>query len=312
MNEPNFDLNLEEIADTEETTEVEVADEVQDDVVETEENAEGTEESSDSTEDVEESNKSTEEGETEQFDFKDMLEALQSKVKYMDKEVKIESIDDVIENYQKGLDYKRQVEKKERIENQLKSFDELVKTLYPNNIKSTEQLLEALVQHEIKLLEQEVSEKYGDEKDRAKVLKGDERYNSLKSLKPVKFETEVEIEKLNSEVDAINKTYGEKFTDYRDIPVETRELAAEKGLSLAEAYKLSNFDKIMEKKLDTTRKSLMAELSEGKKKTLPQAKKSGNSVKEFYTLDQIQSMSDKDIADNYDKVMKSYQRIRQK
>ena len=301
MNEPNFDLNLEEIADTEETTDVEATEEVNDEIVETEE-----------IETTETSEEVTDDGETEQFDFKDMLEQLQSKVKYMDKEVKIESIDDVIENYQKGLDYKRQVEKKERIENQLKSFDELVKTLYPNNIKSTEQLLEALVQHEIKLLEQEVSEKYGDEKDRAKVLKGDERYNSLKSLKPVKFETEVEIEKLNSEVDAINKTYGEKFTDYRDIPIETRELAAEKGLSLAEAYKLSNFDKIMEKKLDTTRKSLMAELSEGKKKTLPQAKKSGATSKEFYTLDQIQSMSDKDIADNYDKVMKSYQRIRQK
>ena len=301
MNEPNFDLNLEEVAPTEETTEVEVADDVQDEIVETEEPQ--TEETSEEVAD---------DGETEQFDFKDMLEALQSKVKYMDKEVKIESIDDVIENYQKGLDYKRQVEKKERIENQLKSFDELVKTLYPNNIKSTEQLLEALVQHEIKIMEQEVSEKYGDEKDRAKVLKGDERYNSLKSLKPVKFETEVEIEKLNGEVDTINKTYGEKYTAYTDLPIEVRELAAEKGLSLSEAYKLSNFDKIIEKKLDTTRKSLMAELSEGKKKTLPQTKKSGNSVKEFYTLDQINSMTDKQIADDYDKVMRSYQRIRQK
>ena len=304
MNEPNFDLNLEEVAHTEETTEVEVADDVQDEIVETEEiDTDVTEETSEEVAD---------DGDTEQFDFKDMLEALQSKVKYMDKEVKIESIDDVIENYQKGLDYKRQVEKKERIENQLKSFDELVKTLYPNNIKSTEQLLEALVQHEIKIMEQEVSEKYGDEKDRMKVLKGDERYNSLKSLKPVKFETEVEIEKLNSEVDMINKTYGEKYTAYTDLPVEVRELAAEKGLSLSEAYKLSNFDKIIEKKLDTTRKSLMAELSEGKKKTLPQAKKSGSPSKDFYTLDQINAMSDKDVADNYDKVMRSYQRIRQK
>ena len=307
MNEPNFDLNLEKVADTEETTEVEVTDEVQDDVVETEEIE--TEETEETSEEVADDG---ENAEGEQFDFKEMLEQLQSKVKYMDKEVKIESIDDVIENYQKGLDYKRQVEKKERIENQLKSFDELVKTLYPNNIKSTEQLLEALVQHEIKLLEQEVSEKYGDEKDRAKVLKGDERYNSLKSLKPVKFETEVEIEKLNSEVDAINKTYGEKYTAYTDLPVEVRELAAEKGLSLSEAYKLSNFDKIIEKKLDTTRKSLMAELSEGKKKTLPQTKKSGSPSKDFYTLDQINSMTDQEVADNYDKVMRSYQRIRQK
>ena len=304
MSELNFDLDLDEIS-TEETTEVaeEVEVEATEEDIETVEDVSESVEETETTEDVDESIEET-------TDYADFLNELKSRVKYMDKEVDISSIDEVVENYQKGLDYKRQVDKKERLENQLKSYDALVKQLYPDNIKSTEQLLEALVQHEMKLIEQQVADKYDDEKDRMRVLKGDDRYNTLKGVKPVKFETEVEVEKFNQEVQEINKTYGERFDTYTDLPEDIRELAASKGLSLSEAYKLKNFDKIIENKLNTTKKSLIAELSEGKKKTLPDAKKGSKPSKDYFTLEQIESMSDKQIADNYEKVMRSYERLR--
>jgi len=55
--------------------------------------------------------------ETSVEDYSKLLEQLSGKIKYMDQEIKIENVDDLIKNVQKGLDYDRKVEKINEIEN---------------------------------------------------------------------------------------------------------------------------------------------------------------------------------------------------
>lgn len=57
------------------------------------------------------------ENKEQEVDYKPLLDKLSKDIKYMDQEVKIESVEDLIKNYQKGLDYDRKVEKLNEIEN---------------------------------------------------------------------------------------------------------------------------------------------------------------------------------------------------
>jgi len=53
----------------------------------------------------------------QEVDYAPLLNKLKENVKYMDQEVVIDSVDDVIKNYQKGLDYDRKSKKIEELEN---------------------------------------------------------------------------------------------------------------------------------------------------------------------------------------------------
>lgn len=247
-------------------------------------------------------------GDTSESDLSELLRQVESKVKYMDKNVQIKDIDELVNNYQKGLDYERQVEKKANLENQLNSYNELVNKLYPEQIKDTNQLFDALIKAEIKDIESQYAEKY-DGDDLQKVLRGDDRYRELKDLNPNDFSKEEVVEKFDNDVKTINESYGENFDSYKDIPIEVREKAADNNLPLAEAYKLVNFDKILNDKLDKTKKSLMAELSENKQKTTPKNKSKSNVESKFYTEEQLKGMSEQDMLKNWDKVTKSLKKL---
>lgn len=54
---------------------------------------------------------------TEEVDYKPLLEALSKKVKYNGENVSIESIEDLISNYQKGLNYDKKQEQYENLQN---------------------------------------------------------------------------------------------------------------------------------------------------------------------------------------------------
>jgi hypothetical protein len=246
--------------------------------------------------------------EASESDLSELLRQVESKVKYMDKNVQIKDIDELVNNYQKGLDYERQVEKKANLENQLNSYNELVNKLYPEQIKDTNQLFDALIKAEIKDIESKYAEKY-DGDDLQKVLRGDDRYRELKDLNPNDFSKEEVVEKFDNDVKTINESYGENFDSYKDIPIEVREKAADNNLPLAEAYKLVNFDKILNDKLDKTKKSLMAELSENKQKTTPKNKSKSNVESKFYTEEQLKGMSEQDMLKNWDKVTKSLKKL---
>lgn len=294
----NITDNQPEVVETEETTEVDTNEEVVEDTESIDE-TESQDESSSEEVDGEE----VEESEEVDEDVSKLLELVKGKAKYMDKPIELNDMDTLIENFQKGFDYTRQVEKKKSLETKLGTYDELVKTLYPDKLNSTEQLLQALVDNEIKYIEGQYKDKYLDEADYNKVLKGDERYNSLKNIKPIKFDTEAEVEGFNNEVQSINKTYGEAYSSYKDVPAEVRELAGEKGLSLMEAYKLKNFDTILDKKISNTKKSLMADVAEGRKKTMPKSKSTKSEG--YLSIDDIKAMSPRQAADNYKKLQES-------
>ena len=270
--------------------------------VETEDNTNQEVSTEDNTEvDVD----STEETSSEpsESDLSNLLKELEGKVKYMDKDVEIGSIDDVINNYQKGLDYERQREKRKSLENQLSTYDKLVGKLYDGKMENTEQLMRALIDSEKLSLRDQYKDKYEGE-DLERVLRGDERYQELLQLDPTQFDQDQEVSKFENDVKELNDAYKTSFETYTDLPLDVREKAAETGLSLKESYKLVNFDKIMNDKLESTKKSLIAELSENKKKTTPKNKKSGSS-KSYYTREQVSNMTDKQVQDNYDKVVAS-------
>lgn len=101
-------------------TETEVADEdffadVDDDVIEN-----GVEESDNSDETEESSTQNETEGteeEDDKVDYAPLLEALSKKVKYNGESVKVDSIDDLITNFQKGLNYDKKNEQYEALQN---------------------------------------------------------------------------------------------------------------------------------------------------------------------------------------------------
>lgn len=101
-------------------TETEVADEdffadVDEDVIEN-----GAEESdnSDETEESSTPNETEEkEEENDKVDYAPLLEALSKKVKYNGESVKVDSIDDLITNFQKGLNYDKKNEQYEALQN---------------------------------------------------------------------------------------------------------------------------------------------------------------------------------------------------
>lgn len=99
-------------------TETEVADEdffadVDNEVIGGEEsdNSDGTEESSQPNETEEK------EEEDDKVDYAPLLEALSKKVKYNGESVKVDSIDDLITNFQKGLNYDKKNEQYEALQN---------------------------------------------------------------------------------------------------------------------------------------------------------------------------------------------------
>ena len=85
-----------------------------------EETEEGEEETSDG-EEVDEaevpSEASEDDSKSESVDFKPLLDALKGKIKYNKEEVEVESIEDLIENYQKGLNYDKKLQELENLQN---------------------------------------------------------------------------------------------------------------------------------------------------------------------------------------------------
>ena len=52
-----------------------------------------------------------------EVDFKPLLDALKGKIKYNKEEVEVNSIEDLIENYQKGLNYDKKLQELENLQN---------------------------------------------------------------------------------------------------------------------------------------------------------------------------------------------------
>ena len=78
------------------------------------------EEVNESKEETNEENKPSEpqdDNSNDEEDLKPLLKALSGKIKYNKEEVNVESIDDLIENYQKGLNYDKKLQELENLQN---------------------------------------------------------------------------------------------------------------------------------------------------------------------------------------------------
>lgn len=221
-----------------------------DDEVETEE-AEASEEKEKS-----EPNK-TQESEDD-VDYEPLLKALSGKIKYNKEEVNVESIEDLISNYQKGLNYDKKVQELENLQNsKLEKYakskaDELGITVeeYMDRVEKYEE--DQKRAQEEQELEEMVENGVPDTLAR-EILAGRQlriEYQKMKNeMKEWKESTQKEQEK-NQEY----QKFLEKFPDVNpeDIPKEVFE-DAEKS-SLSEAYMKWQLGEL-KKKLDVAQKN---------------------------------------------------------
>ena len=205
-----------------------------------EENSEEASEETEQSEETEESKPSEPEESKDEVDFKPLLKALSGKIKYNKEEVNVDSIEDLISNYQKGLNYDKKVQELENLQNsKLEKYakskaDELGISVeeYMDRVEKYEE--EQKKAQEEQELEEMIENGVPDSLAR-EILAGRQlrfEYQKMKNeMKEWKESTQKEEEK--------NKKYQEfleKFPDVNpeDIPKEVFE-EAEKS-SLSEAY----------------------------------------------------------------------------
>ena len=82
-----------------------------------EENSEEASEETEQSEETEESKPSESEESKDEVDFTPLLKALSGKIKYNKEEVNVDSIEDLITGYQKGLNYDKKLQELENLQN---------------------------------------------------------------------------------------------------------------------------------------------------------------------------------------------------
>jgi hypothetical protein len=93
------------------------------------------------------------EAKEEVIDFTPLYNELSKHIKYMDQEVTIDSLEDLVKNYQKGLDYDRKTEKLQEIENS----EELtyIKSKAKENGMTPTEYIKAIKEYEIQQAKQQ-------------------------------------------------------------------------------------------------------------------------------------------------------------
>ena len=257
----------------------------QPDVEETETTETETETSEQTSDDVDVSEQDSEEEEQPDEFEKQITDYFNDgKLKYL-KEIKtVKDVNELRDLVQQGFDRNRQFDKNKELKNQINSYNDLVKEIYPQ-FDNLEKFLQAVIQNELKFIEDENKEKYQDEVDYQKILKGDERYQKLKNLEPIKFNAQKEEEDFNEQLKELNESFGQDFDSYKELPFDVREMAAEHNLNLIDSYFLINKDDIIKEKLDKQEKKLIAELQENKRKNISNKSASKESTNQLTELD---------------------------
>jgi hypothetical protein len=214
--------------------------EVDEEVMKEESAEENESDEAEESEETEESEPSETEESKDEVDFTPLLKALSGKIKYNKEEVNVDSIEDLITGYQKGLNYDKKVQELENLQNsKLEKYakskaDELGISVeeYMDRVEKYEQ--EQKKAQEEQELEEMIENGVPDSLAR-EILAGRQlrfEYQQMKNeMKEWKESTQKEEEK--------NKKYQEflnKFPDVNpeDIPKEVFEEA--ENSSLSEAY----------------------------------------------------------------------------
>lgn len=207
-----------------------------------------------------ESQEETQEEDEKEMDYSPFLKDLSGKVKYNKENVNVESIDDVVSNYQKGLNYDKLQEKYEALQNS----DALT---YINNKAdelgmSVDEYMKQVKEYERKQQEAEDQERLermienGVPEDVAReVIATAELRRELQAEKNqiAKEKKEQELEKQKEKE---YSDFVESFPDVKaeDIPKDVFLNAEEKGISLTQAYKDHLYNE-MKKELDVMKQN---------------------------------------------------------
>lgn len=180
-------------------------------------------------------------------DYKPFLEDLSKKVKYLDKEIKFDSIDELIVAAQKGLDYDRQKEKVEELKNsdEMKFLKEIAESqgLDPKEfIRSFKEQQEQQKIEEISIQEG-ISEEAAKKILKAEIIEKQEKERKEQERK----RQEVEEQKKQDMLDFVTQFPNVKVDD---IPKEVFIKAESSNLKIAyKEYLLDQKEKELESKL---------------------------------------------------------------
>jgi len=176
----------------------------------------------------------------QEVDFKPLLDALKGKIKYNKEEVNVESIEDLIENYQKGLNYDKKLQELENLQNsRLEKYakekaDALGITVdeYMNQVEAYEKQQER--QREADELEDLINAGTPESIAKELIASRQQRRQIQQELNDIKAEREAD--KKDKERTKEYQNFLEEFPDVKpeSIPKEVFE-DAEKS-SLKEAY----------------------------------------------------------------------------
>lgn len=182
-----------------------------------------------------------EEVKEEEVDFKPLLDKLSKNIKYMDKEITIDSLEDVIEKYQKGLDYDRKTDKIKELENSEEM--EYIKSKAKESGMSTQDYIKALKDYEIKQQEQqeaieleEMIENGVAEHIAKKVIETNRLAKELQAER-LKLQEAEKSKELQAKKEAENQEFLRNYpdVDIKQIPKEVFEDAEKIGLLSAYA-----------------------------------------------------------------------------
>lgn len=179
--------------------------------------------------------------EPKEVDFKPLLDRLSQNIKYMDKEIKIENLEDVIEKYQKGLDYERKTAKIAELENSEEMS--YIKSKAEESGMTPQEYIKALKEYEAKqeetLEQQELEEMIENgvaENIARKVIETNRLAKDLQKEKAKLQQAEKEKE-IASKKDAENAEFLRNYpdVDIKEIPKEVFVEAEKIGLLSAYA-----------------------------------------------------------------------------
>lgn len=204
---------------------------------------EGNEESQIPTENSEDNSKSDE------VDFKPLLDALKGKIKYNKEDVTVESIEELINGYQKGLNYDKKLQELENLQNsKLEKYarakaEQLGITVdeYMDRVEKYEEAQKR--QQEEDELEQLISNGMPDTLARELIALRQTRHDFQKEINDLKQEKE--LAKQEAEKNKEYQDFLDSFPDVnpKDIPKEVFEEAEKSSLSNAYMkWKIKNLE----------------------------------------------------------------------
>lgn len=177
---------------------------------------------------------------TEEVDFKPLLDALKGKIKYNKEEVNVDSIEDLIENYQKGLNYDKKLQELENLQNsRLEKYakekaDALGITVdeYMNQVEAYEKQQER--QREADELEDLINAGTPESIAKELIASRQQRRQIQQELNDIKAEREAD--KRDKERTKEYQDFLEEFPDVKPESIPKEVFAEAEDSSLKEAY----------------------------------------------------------------------------